>query len=204
MIDPTVIAVILVGYLALFFSVHGYMDVRMMRKKSQPQPQSNEFIIPLWAQILAFPPSFVFWVLFFVSPYLFYSGGYRLLVTPFLQVHGTGLQSAGLFLILTGVLLADWGRISRGVIAPSTTMPQGYTLATKGAYRIVRHPMYVSYSLFFLGLPLILLSAPFFVCIVGIFGYYRIAKAEEDVLLSRFGDAYKEYQEKVGMFFPKG
>ena len=202
MIDPTVVAVILAGYLVLFFSVHAYMDVRMIQKRSKST--SDEFLIPLWAQVLAFFPSLVFWAVFFVSPYLFYSGSYKSLVTPFLHVYGTELQVAGLFFIGAGVVLADWGRVSRGVLAPSITMPEEYTLATRGAYRIVRHPMYVSYTLFFLGLPLLFVSAPFFVCIAGIFGYYRIAKAEEDVLLSRFGEEYKEYQEKVGMFFPKG
>lgn len=205
MIDSTVMAVILVGYLALFFSVHSYMDVRMFRaRRSQAKArQSNEFILPLWAKVLAFPPSLVFWVMIFVSPYLFYSGGYKPLVTPVLQVHGTVLQSAGLILLLAGVVLADWGRVSRGVIAPSAAMPADYTLSTRGAYRVVRHPMYVSYSLFFVGLPLVLVSAPFFVCIVGILGYYRIAQAEEHVLLDRFGDTYREYQKHVGMFFPK-
>jgi len=206
MIDSTFTAIILIGYLILFFSVHGYMDIQMFRsQKSRKSPARNKYTIPLWGQILGYIPSLIFWITFFFGPLLLYSGYYQRIFAPVLMKwsHENTLQVAGLILVLAGVVLADWGRISRGVVAPSWSMPEGYTLCTRGAYKLVRHPMYVSYAFFFVGLPLALLNLLLFVLIAGIAGYYGIAREEERILLKKFGEDYKEYQKKVGMFIPK-
>ncbi len=207
MLDPIKVAVVLLGYLILFFSVHGYMDVRMLRSRRSRNLKivKNEFVIPLQAKILAFLPSIIFWITFFASPFLLYFRVYEDMVAPVLLrwTHENALQVAGLFLLLVSVLLADWGRVSRGVVAPSGPMPEGYKITVHGAYGIVRHPMYVSYSLFFVGLPLALLNVLLLVCIVGIPGYYMIAREEERILIKRFGEEYRNYQKRVGMFLPK-
>lgn len=174
------------------------------RKKRSTRPQvTDQFIFPAWAKVLAFTPSLIFWATFFASPVMFYTGWYAAAPALFRSAHENSIQVTGFVLLFLGVVLADWGRISRGVVAPSCSMPEGYTLSKRGAYRIVRHPMYVSYSLFFIGIPLALLNVLLFVCILGILGYYRIAKEEERVLIERFGEEYREYQKKVGMFIPK-
>lgn len=202
MLPPLFVASTLAGLILLFFSVHLYMDIRMFRRKGIKRGGSG-FPIPLWARGMAFIPSFVFWIVFLASPFLLlYDEVYERVFEPFL-FESDLLQVTGLILLLAGVLLADWGRVSRGVIAPSQAMPEGYRLAKKGAYGVVRHPMYVSYCLFFVGLPLALLNALLFVTLFGIPGYCGIAKAEEEILLKRFGDEYRDYQEEVGMFFPK-
>lgn len=207
MLDPIRVAGLLLGYLILFFSVHGYMDAKMLRSRKTRNLRTvkNEFIIPLKAKILAFPPSVMFWITFFASPFLLYFRVYERMVAPVLLrwTHENALQVAGLFLLLISVLLADWGRVSRGVVAPSGPMPEGYKITVKGAYGIVRHPMYVSYSLFFVGLPLALLNVLLLVCIMGIPGYYMIAKEEERILIKKFGEEYRNYQKRVGMFLPK-
>jgi protein-S-isoprenylcysteine O-methyltransferase Ste14 len=207
MIDPVYMAVLFTGFIILFFSVHLYMDINMFRlRRSTPSEKSgtanNQFMIPVWAKVLAFTPSLVFWILFITSPVLFYCGLYEKMAS--LRVpYEDAVQAAGIVLVLAGVLLADWGRVSRGVIAPSLNMPDTYVLTTRGAYALVRHPMYVSYSLFFVGIPLIFLNVFLFLCIIGIPGYYRIAQSEESVLIKRFGNQYKDYQRTVGMFIPK-
>lgn len=207
MLDPTKVAVVLLGCLILFFSVHAYMDIRMFRarKSRSLKPVKNEFVISLLAKILAFIPSIIFWITFFAGPFLLYFRVYENIFAPVLLrwTHEDALQAAGLFLLFISVLLADWGRVSRGVIAPSGPMPQNYKITVRGAYGVVRHPMYVSYSLFFVGLPLALLNLLLFVCIVGIPGYYMIARAEERVLTKRFGEEYRAYQKRVGMFLPR-
>lgn len=208
MMDSTIIGSILAFYLLLFFSVHLYMDIRMFRlKRSKPRKMSasDRFAIPLWAKILGFVPSLIIWITFFTSPVLLYSGYYESVFAPvlFRWSYENILQGAGLILVLAGVLLADWGRVSRGVLAPSASMPEGYKLSTRGAYGLVRHPMYVSYSLFFVGFPLILLNSLLFLSILGIVGYYGIAKEEERILVKRFGEEYKTYQKRVGMFIPR-
>ena len=174
-------------------------------KESKERPyKRDEFIIPVWAKILAFTPSFAFWSLFFVSPFLFYYRAYEWLsFALWRSPHETVIQGIGLVMILAAIVLADWGRVSRGVIAPSADMPETYRMSTKGAYSIVRHPMYVSYTLFFVGIPLALLNSLLFGCVPGILGYYRIAQEEERVLINRFGEEYIQYKKRVGMFVPK-
>ncbi len=206
MIDTRTLAAVMAGYLLLFFSVHGYMDIRMFRSKRTKRTNivTNEFIIPLWAKFLALTPSLVFWVVFLASPFFLYFGFSEEI--PFIlrrTAYEDYFQVGGLILMLAAIILADWGRVSRGLTAPSGPMPEGYTLTTKGAYGVVRHPMYASYSLFFVGLPLVFLSWPLFFCVLGIPGYYLIARAEERILIRRFGEQYRNYQKKVGMFIPR-
>jgi protein-S-isoprenylcysteine O-methyltransferase Ste14 len=73
-----------------------------------------------------------------------------------------------------------------------------------GPLGIVRHPYYVSYVLILLGLSLtltILWSLILALCIV--IGMGPTAKAEENQLIALFGEEYKQYQQRVGRFFPK-
>ena len=203
MIDSSFMSFSFTSYVILFFSVHVYMDIRMFRSKPLPK-SDDELVVPFWAQALAFTPSLGFWILFIASPVVAYSGLYEKIGPVLMKSsYENHLQIAGLLLILAGILLADWGRVSRGVIAPSRGMPEGYALSTSGAYSIVRHPMYVSYTLFFVGIPLVFLNVFLFLLIAGIPGYYRIAKEEERILTKRFGEDYTRYQKRVGMFFPK-
>jgi protein-S-isoprenylcysteine O-methyltransferase Ste14 len=77
-------------------------------------------------------------------------------------------------------------------------------LVTNGVYQIVRHPLYASIVWMFFGASLIYVNYLSFLANIFIFVpfmYYR-AKQEEGLLIKEFKD-YKNYQLKVGMFFPK-
>jgi len=39
-------------------------------------------------------------------------------------------------------------------------------------------------------------------CLIAIPGYFKIVEKEENMLIERFGDEYKEYQRKTGRFLP--
>jgi protein-S-isoprenylcysteine O-methyltransferase Ste14 len=74
----------------------------------------------------------------------------------------------------------------------------------RGVFGIVRHPMYLGMLLTMIGLffwSFSLLS----MCIwVGFFFFYdRMADYEEEDLIRLFGEDYKEYQRRVGKWFPK-
>lgn len=74
----------------------------------------------------------------------------------------------------------------------------------KGPFKLIRHPIYVSAVLFYLGL--LLLSPSILAAIIWIFimvFYYFISRYEERLLLEKFGDAYAEYMKKVPMFIPR-
>ncbi|MEW6703063.1 MAG: isoprenylcysteine carboxylmethyltransferase family protein [Bacteroidota bacterium] len=74
-------------------------------------------------------------------------------------------------------------------------------LKVDGAYKLVRHPLYLFFILF-LGLrpTMNLFYLTTFVCIVVYF--YVGSIYEEKKLVERFGDEYREYQKRVPRLFP--
>jgi protein-S-isoprenylcysteine O-methyltransferase Ste14 len=67
----------------------------------------------------------------------------------------------------------------------------------------VRHPSYLAYFILFTGLFLTLLNIVAIIPLLAIPGYVRITAIEEELLTRRFGDAYKQYQQETGKFWPK-
>ncbi len=79
-----------------------------------------------------------------------------------------------------------------------------HRLVQEGPYSVIRHPLYVSYVLILLGLALVLRLYWLLIPTAGILlGIYPTARAEEAMLVERFGEAYMGYQRRVGMFLPK-
>jgi protein-S-isoprenylcysteine O-methyltransferase Ste14 len=79
-----------------------------------------------------------------------------------------------------------------------------HELVTSGAYRFVRHPIYTSMLCMLLGtgfmvapMPLLLVSTLIF--IVGTEIRVRI---EDNLLASRFGDRFRDYQHSVAAYIP--
>ncbi len=76
---------------------------------------------------------------------------------------------------------------------------------TGGLYRWIRHPQYLMLSVIGIG---VLLHWPRFLVLVGfvtmIFLYYFLARHEEQRCLLRYGESYRQYLERTGMFFPRG
>ncbi|MBI5671337.1 MAG: isoprenylcysteine carboxylmethyltransferase family protein [Chloroflexi bacterium] len=77
-------------------------------------------------------------------------------------------------------------------------------LVTKGIYGIIRHPQYTGFWLITLGmlfdwatLPMLIMYPLLLVL------YYRLARKEEADMEAEFGDAYRQYRRRTGMFLPK-
>lgn len=76
--------------------------------------------------------------------------------------------------------------------------------ATRGMYAVIRHPQYASLSAAGIGLAimwprfltLVLLAAMLFL-------YDLLARDEERRMLARFGDSYRAYMGRTGMFLPR-
>lgn len=111
----------------------------------------------------------------------------------------------GLIILIVGCGVNIWGRFSLGRNwSNQIKIYKDHTFVSNGAYKIVRHPLYASIIWMFIGSSLIYSNylafiANFFIFIP--FMYYR-AKQEETLLTKEFKN-YKNYQLKVGMFFPK-
>jgi protein-S-isoprenylcysteine O-methyltransferase Ste14 len=77
-------------------------------------------------------------------------------------------------------------------------------VATRGFYSFVRHPQYLGLGL--TGLGLAILWPRFLVpvlWIVMLVFYDLLARDEERRMLAKFGESYREYTDKTGMFLPR-
>lgn len=98
-----------------------------------------------------------------------------------------------------------WIFVSLGPnISPTAATRQGHTLVTHGPYRWVRHPLYTSGLI--MALALTLLTSLWWLPVAGlpplIVLWWRTPK-EEARLMETFGEAYREYMQRTGRFFPK-
>jgi protein-S-isoprenylcysteine O-methyltransferase Ste14 len=76
--------------------------------------------------------------------------------------------------------------------------------ATRGLYAVIRHPQYLALAVSGFGLAILW---PRFLTLVllavMVFLYYLLARDEERRMLARFGDEYRGFMERTGMFFPR-
>lgn len=93
-----------------------------------------------------------------------------------------------------GLVIAGWRKIYRA---------KTEDLVTTGIYAYIRHPQYTGIILAALGtfvhwptLPTLLMLP------ILIAAYYKLAEKEEREMESKFGQAYREYQERVPRFWP--
>lgn len=126
------------------------------------------------------------------------------------------LDIVGLMLILLGFFIMMMGGYEfyrKGIISAlsrketSKAKPEEaiHDLVTSGIYRVFRHPQYVGLFTFFIGY-FLWLKAFYSLClgplILAWFGVIAYIEERYDLELT-FGDKYREYKKKVGMFLPK-
>ena len=115
------------------------------------------------------------------------------------------LRWIGVGLIIIGVLTLNWGLRSLGKNFTDTVVTRKeHTLVTSGPYRWVRNPLYCSYFVIVTGMTL--LMANWFPAVAGAFVLTLVVirtQKEEENLIERFGDEYRDYMQRVGRFFPR-
>jgi len=88
------------------------------------------------------------------------------------------------------------------IIFGKKSQPQG--VVRKGVFRFVRHPIYLSEILLYLGLLFLNISlAAALVWIMAILFLHYISRYEEKLLLVRFGKEYEQYMRDVPMWIPR-
>ena len=106
--------------------------------------------------------------------------------------------------IVTPLLLA-WTLSTLGPNLTDTVVTrQAHTLVTRGPYRWVRHPFYVCMALFVLSLGVV--AANWFMLGAGVVVFTMLVvrtRIEEEKLLARFGDPYRDYLKRTGRFLPR-
>jgi protein-S-isoprenylcysteine O-methyltransferase Ste14 len=78
------------------------------------------------------------------------------------------------------------------------------TLVTSGPYRWVRHPFYVTVTLLFLSATIIAANWLIGASSAAILGLLAIrTPKEEQKLIERFGDGYRQYMATTGRYVPR-
>jgi protein-S-isoprenylcysteine O-methyltransferase Ste14 len=116
------------------------------------------------------------------------------------------IRWGGFALGLCGVALLGWADHTLGEnLSISLRVRPDHTLIANGPYRRIRHPIYAAGLLFSAGISLLAANALFAACFLGsIIPFYvaRIRK-EERMMLTEFGEAYRQYMQRTGRILPR-
>lgn len=109
-----------------------------------------------------------------------------------IRILGSFLFVAGCLTFLVCALQVYLGKIFR------------WGLADKGLYKFIRHPQYLALAMWGVGMCILW---PRFIVLFSLsimfLLYYFLAKDEERRMTARYGESYKEYMSKTGMFTPQ-
>jgi protein-S-isoprenylcysteine O-methyltransferase Ste14 len=97
-------------------------------------------------------------------------------------------------LIIAGAVLAAWATRTAGQV----DLERPDRLVTGGPYAVSRHPMYVAWTLIYLGVAL-MLNVFWLLILLPLLGLltHREARREEKRLEDAFGQAYRTYRRRV-------
>jgi protein-S-isoprenylcysteine O-methyltransferase Ste14 len=116
-----------------------------------------------------------------------------------------GLRWVGAFIGLIGLPLMYWVFTSLGRnITHTTAIRREHTLVTSGPYRWVRHPLYSTGMLNFMGFSL--LTANWFIFLMAMLAFAALllrTTQEEARLIEKFGAEYRQYMQRSGRFLPR-
>jgi protein-S-isoprenylcysteine O-methyltransferase Ste14 len=114
------------------------------------------------------------------------------------------LRWAGVGLAVVAALLIWTFRNLGKNLTDTVVTRKDHTLVTTGPYRWVRHPFYVAFALVVLANSFV--TANWFLFVTGSVVFVLLVvrtRKEEDRLIERFGDDYREYMKRTGRFFPR-
>ncbi len=205
MLPGSIIAGVLLLSLALFFAINLQNVMKGSKERSGKKAHAKvERPSGVFISIAALG-TFAFFAEALLIIYLG-SVGQIYLFMPVLQLEppfGSTLQALGLAMVSSGILVFVWSVVARGRYSVAWEMPEDQQLVTWGPYRYVRHPSYLGCMLMFSGLFLVWLNLIALAPIVGIPGYVTLAKPEEELLIFRFGQMYRDYMRSTGRFIPR-
>jgi protein-S-isoprenylcysteine O-methyltransferase Ste14 len=136
---------------------------------------------------------------------IFFAPPLEYIFLPALLPRGIGMELAGLVIILTGLSIRAWTRMTLGgMYSGYLRVTVGHVLVTDGPYLFVRHPGYTGFVIMAIGLcigyaSLIGLAVISVLLLPGL--AYRM-QVEERLLSEQFGDEYRAYAQKLKKIIP--
>ena len=121
-------------------------------------------------------------------------------VIPHMEV----IAWAGAGLCVAGLSFCIWARVTLGRNwSGAVTLKEGHELIERGAYRLVRHPIYTGLIAMFLATVIVLGHAGGIAGLVLVFISFWIKLSDEErVMLKQFPDQYAAYQQRVKRIIP--
>lgn len=191
---------------AIDILLHIWLDWSKLKMQGSIREREPEFSTPTGAMIAASISTLLSFSLVLIIIYSWGSGsglGFLSTFLIYVFLQSEVLWTIGYILTSLGIVLHIWSRYTRQEMATSWAMDKEHRLVTSGPYSFIRHPSYSAYIVCFIGLFLLIPSLVTALLIPGIWGYYLIAKREEEMLLAHFGDEYVKYRQRTGMFIPR-
>jgi protein-S-isoprenylcysteine O-methyltransferase Ste14 len=114
------------------------------------------------------------------------------------------LAASGAAILVAFVAFFLWCHVALGEFwAAEPGLKKEHELVQHGPYVRIRHPMYTSFFVGYVGSLLLLQSWIFLVPIVFAPGFYVMTQLEERILTEKFGEKYARYQRTAGRFLPR-
>jgi len=184
--------VYLIGF-AVASVIRSYYGLQFKRKLIAHSDKENPIVfvgIALWGVVLILP---------FIT---MFSDG--LVVADYEIV--TALRVLGAFIFIGSLWVLSRSHIDLAAnFSPSLFIRENHVLVTKGIYRRIRHPMYLSFFMWAIGQALLIdnwLAGPLGLLSFAMIYWFRVPR-EERQLLSQFGAEYETYQKRTGRLLPK-
>ncbi|KPJ61695.1 MAG: hypothetical protein AMJ46_00085 [Latescibacteria bacterium DG_63] len=107
-----------------------------------------------------------------------------------------------LVILILALITATYLFLRGHIVVEHEKRPAG--VMTTGAFRYVRHPLYLASILFYLGLTLSTVSLFSVALLVVVFIFYDyIATYEEKQMEIKFGETYRNYMRETGKWVPR-
>lgn len=110
----------------------------------------------------------------------------------------------GVIICILMIFMITWVGIHLGrQVSGTLEIKESHTLVSSGPYKYIRHPMYLVYFIFNLGL--FLVCGNLIALVIILMGLIVVAsrmRVEEQMMIEQFGNEYREYMHRTGRFFP--